>query len=149
MAAYHAACGNTEQPVLTVVKKAPRLRTNAEVSIDWLAEKYFGSDQWKRLSTDSQNGRPRMLERFRADHGDKPLDGLPNQRNDPSTWGELRPSVCVEPRLVGGGAASQCLARPELMPGLLIRPSGRLAVPDQTTVWTPRSRPVSALSGRI
>jgi integrase len=76
MAAYHAACGNIEQPVLTVVRKTPRLRTDAEGSIDWLVEKYFGSDQWKRLSTDTQNGRRRMLERFRADHGDKPLDSL-------------------------------------------------------------------------
>ncbi len=38
--------------------------------------KYFNSDQWKRLSTDTQNGRRRMLERFRADHGDKPVDSL-------------------------------------------------------------------------
>jgi hypothetical protein len=76
MAAYHAACGSTEQPVLTVVKKTPRLRTDAVGSIDWLVEKYFGSDQWKRLSTDTQNDRRRMLERFRADHGDKQLDSL-------------------------------------------------------------------------
>jgi len=75
MAAYHAACGNTE-PVLTVIKKTPRLRTDAMGSIDWLVEKYFASDLWKQLSLDTQKGRRRMLERFRADHGDKPLDSL-------------------------------------------------------------------------
>jgi integrase-like protein len=76
MAAYHAACGHTEQPVLTFVKRTPRLRTDAEGSIDWLVTKYYNSDQWKRLSVDTQNGRRRMLERFRADHGDKPIDSL-------------------------------------------------------------------------
>ena len=75
MAAYHAACGNTA-PTLTIVKKTPRLRTDTEGSIDWLVTKYFSSDHWKRLSDDTQTGRRRALERFRADHGDKPLDSL-------------------------------------------------------------------------
>jgi hypothetical protein len=38
--------------------------------------KYFNSDQWKRLSKDTQSGRRRSPECFRADHGDKPLDSL-------------------------------------------------------------------------
>jgi len=78
MLAYQAAHegGTTTAPELTVIKKTPRLRTDAEGSIDWLVTKYFNSDQWKRLSTDTQNGRRRMLERFRADHGDKQVDSL-------------------------------------------------------------------------
>ena len=79
MAAYHAAQGvggAAAFPELTVVKKTPRLRTDAEGSIDWLVEKYYASDQWKQLSTDTQKGRRRMLERFRADHGDKPHESL-------------------------------------------------------------------------
>jgi hypothetical protein len=68
--------GAVASPEPTVVKRTPRLRTDAEGSIDWLVTKYFNSDQWKRLSTDTQNGRRRMLERFRADHGDKPHDSL-------------------------------------------------------------------------
>jgi hypothetical protein len=79
MVAYYASqglVGVTVAPELTVVKKTPRLRTDAEGSIDWLVTKYFKSDQWKRLGPDTQAGRNRALERFRADHGDKPLDSL-------------------------------------------------------------------------
>jgi hypothetical protein len=78
MAAYQAACGHTAPavPELTVVKSTPRLRADAEGSIDWLVSRYFESDQWKGLSADTQAGRRRALERFRADHGDKPLDSL-------------------------------------------------------------------------
>ena len=79
MAAYHAAqglAGVAVAPELTVVKKTPKLRTDAEGSIDWLVTKYFDSDQWKRLSKGTHGGRRRALERFRADHGDKPLDSL-------------------------------------------------------------------------
>src|SRR5258708_5990142 len=78
MAAYNAAQGGTvaAAPELTVVKKTPRLRTDAEGSIDRLVTRYFDSDQWKRLSPDTQAGRRRALERFRADHGDKPHDSL-------------------------------------------------------------------------
>jgi len=38
--------------------------------------RYLDSDQWKRLSPDTQAGRRIALERFRADHGDKPHDSL-------------------------------------------------------------------------
>jgi hypothetical protein len=77
MAAYHAAQGlDTTGPALTVVKQTPRLRADAEGSVDWLVTTYLDSDQWKGLSTDTQAGRRRALERFRADHGDKPLDSL-------------------------------------------------------------------------
>jgi hypothetical protein len=75
MTAYHTACGHVA-PTLTLVKQTPRLRTDAEGSIDWLVTNYFNSDQWKRLSKDTQDGRRRTLERFRADHGEKPLDSL-------------------------------------------------------------------------
>src|ERR1700731_1370113 len=58
MAAYQDAHGfdGVAAPALTIVKKTPRLRTDAEGSIDWLVMKYFNSDQWERLSTDTQNG---------------------------------------------------------------------------------------------
>jgi hypothetical protein len=54
MAAYHAAQGvDTSAPQLTIVKKTPRLRTDAEGSIDWLVEKYYASDQWNALAEDT------------------------------------------------------------------------------------------------
>ena len=55
MTAYHTACGHVA-PTLTLVKQTPRLRTDAEGSIDWLVTNYFNSDQWKRLSKDTQAG---------------------------------------------------------------------------------------------
>src|SRR3954454_1305529 len=77
MSAYHGAQGfDSNAPHLIVVKKTPRLRTDAVGSIDWLVTKYLDSDQWKRLSPDTQAGRHRVLESFRADHGNKPVDGL-------------------------------------------------------------------------
>jgi hypothetical protein len=72
MAAYNAAHGGEAVPDLTVVKQTPRLRTDAEGSIDWLVEKYYASDMWKQLAPDTHKARRRMLERFRVDHGDKP-----------------------------------------------------------------------------
>ena len=75
MIAYHAAEG-LDTTALTVVKPTPRLRTDEEGSIDWLVEKYYASDQWKALAPETQKARRRMLERFRADHGDKPLASL-------------------------------------------------------------------------
>src|SRR4051812_28405009 len=63
MTAYHSAQGfDTSTPQLVVVKNTPRLRTDAEGSIDWLVTKYLASDQWKRLSEDTQAGRRRALE---------------------------------------------------------------------------------------
>ena len=43
MAAYQTACGHTAPavPELTVVKSTPRLRTDAEGSIDWLVIEIF------------------------------------------------------------------------------------------------------------
>jgi integrase len=82
MAAYHAAHEGSlaDAPSLSVVKKTPRLRTDAEGSIDWLVTKYFNSDAFKPppigLALETQAGRRRTLERFRAEHGDKPLDSL-------------------------------------------------------------------------
>lgn len=80
MNAYHAACGHSVPavPELTVVKKTPRLRTDAEGTIDWLVTKYFNSDAFTQppekggLAAETKAGRRRTLERFRADHGDKP-----------------------------------------------------------------------------
>jgi hypothetical protein len=46
MAAYHAALGDTA-PMLTVVQITPRLRTDAEGTIDWLVRQYFNSDAFK------------------------------------------------------------------------------------------------------
>src|SRR5258706_3971465 len=82
MAAYHAAHGSVaHNPTLSVVKKTPRRRTDAEGSIDWLVTQYFNSVAFKHadeggLALETQAGRRRALERFRADHGDKPLDSL-------------------------------------------------------------------------
>src|ERR1700676_3936718 len=73
MAAYHAAQdldGVAASPELAVVKQTPRLRTDAEGSIDWLVTKYLNSDPFKPppigLSLETQAGRRRTLERFRA-----------------------------------------------------------------------------------
>jgi integrase len=81
MAAYQAARGDADAPTLSVVRKTPRLRTDAEGSIDWLVTQYFESVAFKHpdeggLALETQAGRRRALERFRADHGDKPLDSL-------------------------------------------------------------------------
>src|ERR1700716_3054691 len=82
MAAYHAARdGVAPTQTLSVVKKTPRLRTDAEGTIDWLVTQYFTSVAFRHpdeggLALDPQAGRRRALERFRADHGDKPLDSL-------------------------------------------------------------------------
>ena len=83
MAAYHAAQGfDTTAPALTVIKKTPRLRTDAEGSIDWLVSQYLSSDAFTKepkqggLAAETKQGRRRTLERFRADHGDKPLASM-------------------------------------------------------------------------
>ena len=78
MVAYHTACGDA--PTLSIVKKTIRRRTDVEGSIDWLVTQYFNSDAFKSppigLALETQAGRRRTLERFRADHGDKPLDEM-------------------------------------------------------------------------
>jgi hypothetical protein len=77
MAAYHAALGGSDNaPMLSVVDKTVKRRTHEEGSIDWLVTQYFNSDAFKPppigLALETQAGRRRTLERFRADHGDKP-----------------------------------------------------------------------------
>jgi integrase len=76
MAAYQAASGGDAAPMLTVVEKTVKRRTHDENSIDWLVTQYFNSDAFKPppigLALETQAGRRRTLERFRADHGDKP-----------------------------------------------------------------------------
>jgi site-specific recombinase XerD len=77
MIAYHAAHEGITGPELTVVKKTPRLRTDAGGSVDWLVTRYLESDAFRHpdeggLALETQTARRRVLERFRADHGDKP-----------------------------------------------------------------------------
>jgi integrase len=80
MAAYYAALGGSDAPMLTVVEKTIRRRTDAEGSVDWLVTQYFNSDAFKPppigLALETQAGRRRTLERFRADHGDKPFASM-------------------------------------------------------------------------
>jgi hypothetical protein len=81
MTAYNAACGEADvtAPILTLVEKPVKRRTHAEGSIDWLVTQYFNSDAFTKppeqggLADETKAGRRRALERFRADHGDKPL----------------------------------------------------------------------------
>src|SRR4030081_1319395 len=82
VAAYHAAHdGVAASETLSVVKKTPRLRTDAVGTIDWLVTQYFASVAFGHpdeggLALETQAGRRRALERFRADHGDKPLASM-------------------------------------------------------------------------
>lgn len=72
-AAYHDAFGGPA-PTLTVIPRTIRRPDpNNEESIDWLVTRYLDSDMFKALSKETQQGRARTLERFRADHGDKPF----------------------------------------------------------------------------
>src|SRR2546429_2088290 len=71
MAAYHAALGGSDNaPMLSVVDKTVKRRTHEEGSIDWLVTQYFNSDAFKPppigLALETQAGRRRTLERFRA-----------------------------------------------------------------------------------
>jgi hypothetical protein len=62
-----------------------------------------------------------------------PAVSLAKQKKRPQHLGRAEAvRLCRTSTGWGGGAASQCLARPKLMPSLLIRP-GQTAVPDQTT----------------
>lgn len=40
-------------------------------TINALAVNYYGSDDWQKLAADTQKNRRRVIERFRAQHGDK------------------------------------------------------------------------------
>src|SRR4030081_2399204 len=70
MAAYHAAPdGVAAAETLSVVKKNPRLRTDAVGTIDWLVTQYFASVAFRHpdeggLALETQTGRRRALERF-------------------------------------------------------------------------------------
>jgi integrase len=64
MAAYAAAL----RGALHVMIGANRTHPG---TINALAVAYYGSDAWQRLATDTQKNRRRVIERFRAEHGDK------------------------------------------------------------------------------
>jgi hypothetical protein len=71
-AAYHDAFGGPA-PTVAVVPKTIRRLANAEGTLDWLVTQYLSSRTFADLSAETQQGRRRTLERFRADHGDKSL----------------------------------------------------------------------------
>jgi site-specific recombinase XerD len=60
-------------PTLAVIPKTIRHRVDAEGTIERLVTQYLASETFAGLSTETQQGRRRTLERFRADHGDKSL----------------------------------------------------------------------------
>jgi len=71
-AAHHDAFGGPS-PTLAVVPKTIRRPTDAKDTIDWLVTQYLDSQTFAGLAPETQQGRRRTLERFRAEHGDKPL----------------------------------------------------------------------------
>lgn len=82
MAAYQAAYADAfggPAPTLAVVPNTIRRSVDAEGSIDWLVTQYLNSDMFRGLSADTQNGRRRVLEGFRADHGAEPYAELQPQ----------------------------------------------------------------------
>jgi len=66
MAAYEAAMGGESAP--RVEMGACRTKPG---TINALVVSYYKSDEWARLTGDTQKTRRRIIERFRADHGDK------------------------------------------------------------------------------
>lgn len=72
--AYYNAFGGPAPASLAVVPKTIRRPdpSNTE-TIDWLVSQFLKSDKFKTYSPETQQGRARTLERFRADHGDKPF----------------------------------------------------------------------------
>jgi integrase/recombinase XerD len=70
--AHHDAFGGPA-PTLAVIPKTIRRRIDAEGTIEKLVTQYLASQTFAGLSAETQQGRRRTLERFRADHGDKSL----------------------------------------------------------------------------
>jgi hypothetical protein len=72
-AAHHDAFGGPAPTLAVVTKTIRRPANDAEGTIDWLVTQYLASDMFAAYSKETQQGRTRTLERFRADHGDKSL----------------------------------------------------------------------------
>jgi integrase len=66
MAAYEVAMGGESAPRVDIGAS----RTNPG-TIDALVVTYYKSDDWTRLTADTQKTRRRIVERFRTQHGDK------------------------------------------------------------------------------
>jgi integrase len=66
MATYEAAMGGETAP--RVEMGACRTKPG---TINALVVSYYKSDEWTRLTSDTQKSRRRIIERFRAQHGDK------------------------------------------------------------------------------
>jgi integrase len=64
MAAYAAALAGLPDVAIGASRTLPG-------TINALAVAYYGSDAWQKLATDTQKDRRRVIERFRAQHGDK------------------------------------------------------------------------------
>jgi integrase len=77
-AAHHDAFGGPS-PTLAVVPRTVRRPRDAKDSIDWLVTQYLDSQTFAGLSPETQQGRRRTLERFRADHGDKSYSDIQAQ----------------------------------------------------------------------
>jgi hypothetical protein len=79
--AYRQACAQQASPSRNLPIVQTRRRTDAEVTIDWLTTRYLGSVAFKHpsqggLALETQAGRRRALERFRADYGDLDLHAM-------------------------------------------------------------------------
>src|SRR5262249_30781540 len=66
MVAYAAALAGIPDPHLEIAAKRTLPGT-----INALVVTYYKSDEWHALATDTQKSRRRIIERFRAQHGDK------------------------------------------------------------------------------
>ena len=64
MAAYAAALAGAPHVAIGANRTLPG-------TINALAVAYYASDAWQRLATDTRKNRRRVIERFRAEHGDK------------------------------------------------------------------------------
>lgn len=74
--AYHNAFGGPAPTLAMMPKTIRRPDPSNMETIDWLVSQYLASDKFKAYSPDTQQGRARTLERFRADHGDKPYPDM-------------------------------------------------------------------------
>src|SRR5262245_57269190 len=64
MAAYAAALADLSQVEIGARRTLPG-------TINALVVNYYGSDNWQKLAADTKKNRGRVIERFRAEHGNK------------------------------------------------------------------------------
>ena len=70
MEAYQAALGGAPE---TQVSATPRRQKTFTGSLRWICEAYYGSLEFKRLSSRTQRVRRNLLDRLCSQHGDKPV----------------------------------------------------------------------------